>query len=339
MNNNFMIEGVDNNNKTVTGPLVYVPTEATAEFTLLQNQVGAEFGHSTGGQFNTVIKSGTNEMHGSLYEYFQNRNLNAVDRGLRQPGHPQQSALRPEQAGRFARRALIKKTSCSISATCEYARSAWAARFRPRCSAPTAAGFRGTGQDDRTSPRPTTRSSSSMFPPPPWRNGDTTTVNGVDIPIGILPISGANYTNFYTFLGSVDYNMSTNDQIRGRFINNKSDVARQRAPICRPSGPPCRSGSTWSRWRNTTPSRPTLTNELRLAFNRFSQFYTVPGNVNYPGLDVFPNITFDNDLGLAASGPIRTRRSTPFRTPISWWTTSTGPRASTPSSSASTAAT
>ncbi len=39
MNNNFMIEGVDNNNKTVTGPLVYVPTEATAEFTLLQNQV------------------------------------------------------------------------------------------------------------------------------------------------------------------------------------------------------------------------------------------------------------------------------------------------------------
>jgi hypothetical protein len=33
MNNNFMIEGVDNNNKTVTGPLVYVPTEATARWT------------------------------------------------------------------------------------------------------------------------------------------------------------------------------------------------------------------------------------------------------------------------------------------------------------------
>src|SRR5207245_8489977 len=79
MNNNFTIEGVDNNNKTVTGPLVYVPTEATAEFTLIQNQVGAEFGHSSGGQFNTVIKSGANQTHGSAYEYFQNRNLNAVD--------------------------------------------------------------------------------------------------------------------------------------------------------------------------------------------------------------------------------------------------------------------
>src|SRR5207248_7326888 len=56
MNNNFMVEGVDNNNKTITGPLVSVPTEATAEFTLIQNQVGTEFGHSSGGQFNTEIK-------------------------------------------------------------------------------------------------------------------------------------------------------------------------------------------------------------------------------------------------------------------------------------------
>ena len=39
MNNNFTIEGVDNNNKGITGPLVYVSTEATEEFTLLTNQV------------------------------------------------------------------------------------------------------------------------------------------------------------------------------------------------------------------------------------------------------------------------------------------------------------
>ena len=62
MNNNFTIEGVDNNNKAITGPLVYVPTEATAEFTLLQNQFSPEYGHSSGGQFNTIVKSGTNEV-------------------------------------------------------------------------------------------------------------------------------------------------------------------------------------------------------------------------------------------------------------------------------------
>src|SRR5437762_6265331 len=85
-NNNFMIEGVDNNNKAVTGLLVYVPTDATQEFSILQNQYNSEFGHSTGGQFNTVVKGGTNDMHGSLYEYFQNRKLNAMDQSFKRQG-------------------------------------------------------------------------------------------------------------------------------------------------------------------------------------------------------------------------------------------------------------
>ena len=78
-NNNFTIEGVDNNDKSVTGPLVPVPNDAVDQFTVLQNQFAPEFGHSSGGQFNQTIKSGTNQFHGRLYEYFQNRNLNAQD--------------------------------------------------------------------------------------------------------------------------------------------------------------------------------------------------------------------------------------------------------------------
>src|ERR1700720_4517427 len=78
-NNNFTIEGVDNNNKSVTGPLVVVPNDAVAEFSLLQNQFSPEFGHSSGGQFNTVVKSGTNSFHGLAYIYNQNRNYDALD--------------------------------------------------------------------------------------------------------------------------------------------------------------------------------------------------------------------------------------------------------------------
>src|SRR4029077_16116063 len=78
-NNNFTIEGVDNNNKGVTGPLVAVPNDAVAEFSLLQNQYSPEFGHSSGGQFNTVVKSGTNEFHGLAYIYNENRNYFALD--------------------------------------------------------------------------------------------------------------------------------------------------------------------------------------------------------------------------------------------------------------------
>ena len=77
-NNNFEIDGIDNNSKSVTGPLLYVPNEAVQEFTLLQNVYSAEYGHSTGGQFDTLIMSGSNSLHGQLYEFMQNRNLNAV---------------------------------------------------------------------------------------------------------------------------------------------------------------------------------------------------------------------------------------------------------------------
>jgi len=78
-NNNFTVEGVDNNNKSVTGPLLQIPNDTVDNFTILQNQFSPEFGHSSGGQFNQTIKSGTNQFHGKAWEYFQNRNLNAID--------------------------------------------------------------------------------------------------------------------------------------------------------------------------------------------------------------------------------------------------------------------
>src|SRR5204863_5363723 len=43
--------------------------------------------HSTGGQFNTVVKGGTNDIHGSFYEYFQNRHLNALDQSFKRQGN------------------------------------------------------------------------------------------------------------------------------------------------------------------------------------------------------------------------------------------------------------
>ena len=140
MNNNFMVEGVDNNNKTVTGPLVYVPTEATEQFTLLQNQFGSEFGHSTGGQFNTVVRSGSNEVHGSVYEYFQNRNLNALDASYTNAGifsYPRfdQNKLGGSVGG------PIKKDKLFYFGNFEYSPlgTAYTPSFSP--SAPTAEGF------------------------------------------------------------------------------------------------------------------------------------------------------------------------------------------------------
>jgi hypothetical protein len=77
--NNFVIDGLDNNDPSVTGPLTDVIAEAVEEFTLLTNQFTAEYGHSTAGQFITTTRSGTNEIHGRGWLFVQNRNLNSLD--------------------------------------------------------------------------------------------------------------------------------------------------------------------------------------------------------------------------------------------------------------------
>src|SRR5437588_2138952 len=85
-NNNFVVDGIDNNDKSVTGPQVYISPETVGEFTLLQNQYSAEFARSTGGQFILATKSGSNEFHGTGYFFLRNRKLNAIDALNQQPG-------------------------------------------------------------------------------------------------------------------------------------------------------------------------------------------------------------------------------------------------------------
>jgi outer membrane receptor protein involved in Fe transport len=77
--NNFTVDGLDDNNLGVTGNNSTVIPDAVAEFNLTTNQFSAEYGHSAGGQFSVVTKTGTNNWHGSGEWYNQNRNYDSVD--------------------------------------------------------------------------------------------------------------------------------------------------------------------------------------------------------------------------------------------------------------------
>jgi hypothetical protein len=78
-NNNFTVDGLDNNETSVTGPYAPVIAEAVKEFTLITNQFSAEYGHSTAGQFIITTKTGSNEVHGEAWWYNQNRHFNSLD--------------------------------------------------------------------------------------------------------------------------------------------------------------------------------------------------------------------------------------------------------------------
>ena len=75
--NNFLLDGMDNN-QVSDNLLGYTPApDAIAEFNLITSNAPAEFGNFEGGIVNATIKSGTNSFHGDVWEYLRNDVLNA----------------------------------------------------------------------------------------------------------------------------------------------------------------------------------------------------------------------------------------------------------------------
>jgi len=77
-NNNFLLNGVDNNEFGLGGVIVLPPPDAIQEFKTEESSMSAEFGRG-GAAVNVVLKSGTNQLHGGLYEFIRNDKLDAVN--------------------------------------------------------------------------------------------------------------------------------------------------------------------------------------------------------------------------------------------------------------------
>lgn len=81
--NDFRLDGINDNiefyggNYTGTNAAIVPPPDAVQEFKVQSGDFDAEFGHSTGGVINAAIKSGTNRLHGDLWEFLRNNDLNA----------------------------------------------------------------------------------------------------------------------------------------------------------------------------------------------------------------------------------------------------------------------
>ena len=71
--NEVTVDGADFVNAVSGVHALTPPQEAVQEFRVVNNSFGAEYGRALGGIVNIVTKSGTNDLHGSVYDYFQNR--------------------------------------------------------------------------------------------------------------------------------------------------------------------------------------------------------------------------------------------------------------------------
>jgi Carboxypeptidase regulatory-like domain/TonB dependent receptor len=75
--NNFQVNGGDANDMFVNLPTVQPSPDSVDEFRIITNTFDAEYGRNSGSVVNVVTKSGTNQLHGDLYEFHRNRPLNA----------------------------------------------------------------------------------------------------------------------------------------------------------------------------------------------------------------------------------------------------------------------
>jgi hypothetical protein len=294
-NNNFTIEGVDNNNVGVTGPLAVIPNDAVQGFTVLQNQFSAEFGHSSGGQFNQVVTSGTNSYHGRAYEYFQNKNLNAADALLERTGAF--TKMPRYDNNRFGGQVggPIIKNKLFFFFNFEYNPIGQAAIPATVCT-PTSAGVSALNGISGLN-----ANNLAMFEKyvPVAAAASTTcnavAVNGTPIEVGNLSFQAPNFINNTSSASSVDFNISDKDQLRGRFIYNKQNATDIAAAL--PSfftNQPFKSYVfTLSEYHSFSAS---MQNEVRIGYNRSYQNFPA-GNFQFTGLDSFPNLTFD-DLSL-----------------------------------------
>lgn len=312
-NNNFMIEGVDNNDKGVTGPLVYVPNEAVGEFSLITNQFAPEFGHSSGGQFNTNIISGTNTFHGQAYENFQNRNLNAENVPANQ--HVPNPRYDFNRYGGQIGGPILKD---KVFFFANFERKTTGQNVQYYVCTPTADGL----NTIKTTSGLSSTNVSQFLKYAPASPAQVTAANDAacfvsnsgkqsvsitdgsgtshDVALGNYLVSAPAFTNFEALTTSGDWTISNRDSLRVRYIHNRTatqDTAAVLPEFFVPT-PYKYHLFALSEFHTFTPN---LTNEVRIGFNRYATVLSA-GNFKFPGLDMFPNLTFD-DLGALNIGP------------------------------------
>jgi hypothetical protein len=313
-NNNFMVDGVDNNDKSVTGPQSYISPDEVAEFTLLQNQFSAEFARSNGGNFLTVTKSGTNDVHGTAYGFFRNRYLNALDTIQKNAGvtrnksdgdlfMPRSDYFRGgfNVGGPFPIPHFGEGGPAIISGKDKFFFFTSYERIQTGSAAsaggivtPTAAGFTALNGIAGLSAN-NLLAFNQLVPVAPVNDQGTISVLGRNIPVGSVSFAAPNFFKQNHAVINLDYLQSSATQHHVRFtFTNGADIDNiANLPIFFIAIPSKQRLFSYTLIHNFSEK---LIDESRLSFRRSSQNFPVPG-LTFPGLNVFPNITLD-DLGL-----------------------------------------
>jgi hypothetical protein len=236
-NNNFLLDGVDNNDTSVPGGgagILGANPDSTQEFRVITNNFNAEYGRNTGAIINVITRGGTNQFHGDAYWFGRYNALGARDFFNQGPG-PQNPYVRNDFG--FSVGGPIKKNRTFFFINNEYQRfrtSLTDSRVVPTAAfksgvftVPTATGTQtvnltagaadnmtGLGLD------PQIQKLLNLLPNP--NGGDV--IPGVT---GILNFASPDALNDYNWTGKIDHKLSEKHQLSLRYAYGRSVESNQ----------------------------------------------------------------------------------------------------------------
>lgn len=281
--NAWRIGGVDNSNKIQFGsPMLYISPEATNEVTLFKGQYEPVFGHSIGGKSTLIPSAGSNAVHGSLYDFLQNRILNAKD--------PVLSAI--PQSPRFDQNRLggtigapVVRDKVYFSANFEYIPFGFDRLPVPFTVAPTPDGFAALsgnpGVDQVKLGTINSLVSGSVGAPT-----STISVAGTTAPVGPINALSPGFQNSYMGMGNVDFHVSDKDTWHARYVVNRT-TANAIALGLLPSAPNSDRMAFLASVSGDHVFSNSAINELRLGYNRWDQSRNPASSFSFLG---FPSL-------------------------------------------------
>ena len=307
----FLLDGADNNDFLGNNIIVSPNPDAVAEFKILTNNYSAEYGRTSGGIVNQVIKSGTNAFHGSAFEFLRNEDLNANDYFTKQAGLPRTRFNRNIFGGTLGGPIVHDRTFFFVSYQ--------GARRREGQVSPKL---------QVLSPNERHGDFSELLPDTQLSNPvDGTPYNGNQVPVNpvianyiakYMPLPNLPGNEFISspvarirddqFIIRIDHNLSKKDIISGVYLfDDTPDFFPFQIVKGASTGGDVPLGSGFSdkkryqtgsiTWTHTIS--PTMVNEFRVAANRSAILQAVPQDTTSPQQLGFTNVNPDDPAGTA----------------------------------------
>lgn len=228
-NNNFMIDGIDNNDPAVTIAAIRVIPEAISEFQVQSSPYSAEFGRASGGQISMVTKTGTNSLHGEVFDYYRANVLDAMNLLNKRAGLTATPRYVNHQAGGSLSGPVIRDRTFFFGLIeANRFRQAPDARNATATVIPTAAGYEmlrnaPLGPDQPVESRQAILNSIRFLEKvygwnPTFTNPRSVNVNGATIPMGTIQVPLASNANLWYAVGRVDHALSSRDTLNYRYL-------------------------------------------------------------------------------------------------------------------------